>query len=65
MNRTSAVMVEGYRSRLCQCNNSMRIDFLIGTPHLQGGTRCLQLVQALGQLDFGPPRIRQECQRKT
>jgi len=44
---------------------SMRIDFLIGTPHLQGGTRCLQLVQALGQLDFGPPRIRQECQRKT
>jgi hypothetical protein len=25
----------------------------------------LQLVQPLGQLDFGPPRIRQECQRKT
>ena len=26
---------------------------------------CLQLVQTLGQLDFGPPRIRKECQRKT
>jgi hypothetical protein len=25
----------------------------------------LQLVQPLGQLDFGPPSIRQECQRKT